>query len=154
MDTRASPEATEEEEEFDEQIAAIEQVLQQYRIILESETGGSAGQLRKLIKLKEDELVAIRMKGEVANAAAKGKRYSPLTGKKCQKALDVIQQAWECLHNFAIEENLNPSGVLCLMQASLATLGRQSDWDGFQHVLSVKRRGGGMHLYVMSFLAA
>jgi hypothetical protein len=140
----ASPEVAEEEEEFDEQIAAIEHVLQQYRAILESETAGPAGQLRKLIKLKEDELAAIQKKREATNAAASGKRYAPLTGEKRRKALDAVQQARERLHNFAIQENLDPSGVHRLMQASLTTSGRQSDWDGFQHLLSVKRRGGGM----------
>jgi len=60
-------------------------------------------------------------------------------------ALAVIEAAWKMVHDFMVDENVDPMMVQCLFQAKLITNTKTSSWDAWQSLMAIGRQSCGVH---------
>ena len=137
--------------ELENKINDIEGSIAAIKQMMAGERGKFVMKFQELIRLKELELVDARKKKASLDTVPKVKRYSPFTGDRRARGMAAIQAARKIVHDFAAEENVDPTAMQTLLHASLSTSLKTSAWDCFQHILSILRAGGGAHLTVFLF---
>src|SRR5260370_14161302 len=120
----------------DEGISALEKIISEgeksitmYKTMAATESEESAAVLWHLIKTKTKEILDVRQKMAAFHEAPRVKHYSPFTIEKCTHTLAVIEAAQKMVHDFVVDENVDPTMVQCLFQAKLITNTKTSSWD-------------------------
>lgn len=129
--------------ELDQKIAEVEDAIAKLQGMMANESKQSADMMRRLIKVKESELAGAQNKRAALSKAPKVHRHHPFVGERRARGMKVIQAARRLIHDFAVEENVDPTVMQRLLHATLVTSAKTSAWDAFQTLQSVKRNGGG-----------
>lgn len=148
VDCIASVEADELEDkvlaELEQTISDAEKAIASYTELAVNESKESAAVLKGLIKKKEKVIAEAHRKIAAMSSAPKVKRYSRFTAEKRQRALAVIETARKAVHEFAVEENLDPTIMQRLLQGKLITNGKNSAWDAWEGLMAIARQSGGV----------
>ncbi len=149
VDKVTGNEASEGEEEgisiLKKIISDGEKSITLYESMAATESEGPAGVIQKLIKVKASNITDAQWKIAALQKAPKVKCYSPFTTERCTYALTVIEAACQMVHDFAVEENVDPTMVQCLFQAKLVTNVKNSSGDAWQILLAIGRQSHGAH---------
>jgi len=152
VDGVASDNADEPEDEIlaqlEQTILEAEKCIASYTELAANESKESSKILKGLIKKKEKEIAEAQKKMAAMSGAPRAKRYSRFTEEKRQRALAVIEAARKAVHDFAVEENIDPTLVQRLLQGKLLTGVKNSAWDAWEGLMAIARQSGGAHQVV------
>ena len=116
-----------------------------YKTMAATESEESAAVLWNLIKVKTKEIMDAQQKMAAFHEVPRVKHYSPFTIEKCMHTLAVIEAAWKMVHDFMVDENVDPTMVQCLFQEKLITNTKTSSWDAWQSLMAIGRQSHGAH---------
>src|SRR6266478_1750254 len=126
-------------------ISEGEKSITMYETMAAMESEESAAVLQCLIKVKTKEIVDAQQKMAAFHEAPRVKCYSPFTIEKCMHTLAVIEAAQKMVHDFTVDENVDPMMVQHLFQAKLITNTKTSSWDAWQSLMAIGRQSCGAH---------